>query len=152
IALRAANGGRGRRGTVKQRLGLVLALGVLGLLGLCYIQRNDPEAGGSYFPRCMFREITGLHCAGCGGTRATHALTNLEAGVAFRKNPLLVILLPFLVVGVVLESAAWVIGEGYRGPRVRLPGQLAWSLPVIIIGFCILRNIPGWPFELLAPR
>jgi hypothetical protein len=100
----------------------------------------------------MFREITGLHCAGCGGTRATHALTNLEAGVAFRKNPLLVILLPFLVVGVVLESAAWVIGKGYRGPRVRLPGQLAWSLPVIIIGFCILRNIPGWPFELLAPR
>ena len=137
---------------MKQRLGLVLALGVLGLLGLCYIQRNDPEAGGSYFPRCMFREITGLHCAGCGGTRATHALTNLEAGVAFRKNPLLVILLPFLVVGVVLESAAWVIGEGYRGPRVRLPGQLAWSLPVITIGFCILRNIPGWPFELLAPR
>ena len=137
---------------MKQRLGLVLALGVLGLLGLCYIQRNDPEAGGSYFPRCMFREITGLHCAGCGGTRATHALTNLEAGVAFRKNPLLVILLPFLVGGVVLESAAWVIGEGYRGPRVRLPGQLAWSLPVIIIGFCILRNIPGWPFELLAPR
>ncbi len=137
---------------MKQRLGLVLALGVLGLLGLCYIQRNDPEAGGSYFPRCMFREITGLHCAGCGGTRATHALTNLEAGVAFRKNPLLVILLPFLVVGVVLESAAWVIGEGYRGPRVRLPGQLAWSLPVIIIGFWILRNIPGWPFELLAPR
>ena len=137
---------------MKQRLTLLLALGVLGLLGLCYIRGNDPEAGEAYFPRCMFREITGLHCAGCGATRAAHALTNLEPGEAFRKNPLLMILLPFLVIGVVLESTAWVIGEGYRGPRVRLPGQLAWSLPVVIVAFWILRNIPGWPFELLAPR
>ena len=137
---------------MRPRLALLLALGVLGLLGLCYIRGNDPEAGEAYFPRCMFREVTGLYCAGCGATRAAHALTNLEPGEAFRKNPLLMILLPFLVIGVVLESTAWVIGEGYRGPRVRLPGQLAWSLPVVIVAFWILRNIPGWPFELLAPR
>jgi len=137
---------------VKQRLALVLALGLLGLIGFLYLSRNDPEEAGGFYPKCLFREVSGLHCAGCGGTRAAHALTKLEFGVAFRKNPLLMILLPFLAIGVAVELVAWVIGEGYRGPRVRLPGQWTWSLPVVIVGFWILRNIPGWPFELLAPR
>ena len=131
---------------------MVLALGLLGLLGLFYLSGNDPEEAGSFYPKCLFREVSGLHCAGCGGTRAAHALTKFEFGEAFRKNPLLIILLPFAAIGVVLEVMAWVAGEGYRGPRVRFPGQWAWSLPVLIVGFWILRNIPLWPFELLAPR
>ena len=131
---------------------MVLALGLLGLLGLLYLSRNDPEEAGGFYPKCVFREVSGLHCAGCGGTRAAHALTKFELGVAFRKNPLIIILLPFLTLGIALEAVAWVIGERYRGPRARLPGQWAWSLPVVIGAFWILRNVPVWPFELLAPR
>lgn len=131
---------------------MILALGVLGSLGLAYLSRNDPEEAGGFYPKCVFREVSGLHCAGCGGTRAAYALTKFELGTAFRKNLLLMILLPFLAIGVAFELVAWVIGEGYRGPRVRLPGQWGWSLPIVIVGFWILRNVPVWPFELLAPR
>ena len=108
---------------MKQRLALLVALGALGVLGLLYLSRNDPEEAGGVYLKCVFHEVTGLHCAGCGGTRAAHALTKFEFAVAFRKNPLLLILLPFLAVGVALEAAAWMIGEGYRGPRARLPGR-----------------------------
>ena len=96
--------------------------------------------------------MTGLHCPGCGGTRAGHALANFRIGDALKKNALLVVLLPFLVVGIALEGLAWVQGRDYRGPRVRLPRGLSWWLPGVIIGFWILRNVPMWPFDLLAPR
>lgn len=137
---------------MKTRLALLLALGVVAVLGIGYLARNDPEGGQAYFPQCLFHTTTGLHCPGCGSTRAAHALTKFDLGSAFRKNPLLVILLPFLTLGIVLEVTAWLMKERYRGPRVRLPGFWCWSLPVLIFSFWILRNVPIWPFELLAPR
>lgn len=137
---------------MRQRLTLAIALCCLAAVGMTYLARNDPEAGTSFFPSCVFREITGLLCAGCGATRAAHALTKVDPATAFRKNPLLTVLLPFLLVGALLELAAWVWRDRYRGPRVRIPGRLIWVLPGVIVGFWILRNIPIWPFELLAPR
>ena len=137
---------------MRNRLALAIALCVLGALGVSYVAHNDPEEGRALFPSCVFREVTGLHCAGCGGTRAVHALTRFDLGTAFRKNPLLILLLPFLAVGIAVEAVAWVWGEGYRGPRIRMPGRLIWVLPVLIVGFWVFRNIPIWPFDLLAPR
>ncbi|HCQ38607.1 MAG TPA: DUF2752 domain-containing protein [Verrucomicrobiales bacterium] len=140
------------RSLVRARLILVLGLVVVGLLGVFHLKENDPETDGTFLPPCSFHEVTGLHCPGCGGTRAGHALANFRLGDAFKKNALLVVLLPFLVVGIGLEGAAWLKGPTYRGPRVRLPGGLAWWLLGGILGFWILRNVPLWPFELLAPR
>ena len=137
---------------MKLRLILVLGFAVVGLLGVFHLKENDPETDGTFLPPCTFHEVTGLHCPGCGGTRAGHALANFRLGDAFKKNALLVVLLPFLVVGIGLEVAAWLKGPSYRGPRVRLPGGLAWWLPGVIVGFWILRNVPMWPFDLLAPR
>lgn len=130
---------------------MLLALLVLASLGLVYLSGNNPEGGGRY-PPCVFNEITGLHCAGCGSTRAAYALTHLDVGTAFRKNALLVITLPLLLAGIVIEGAAWLLGDRYRGPRVRLNYFWACSLPVVVFGYWILRNIPLWPFELLAPQ
>lgn len=136
---------------MKTRLALLAALGVLAALGLFYLSRNDPE-GGAPYPQCVFKQVTGLYCAGCGATRAAHALVHLEVAAALRKNPLLVIGLPFLLLGVAMEGTAWLLGERYRGPRARLRGIWIWTLPAVIIGFWVLRNIPTWPFSMLAPH
>ena len=137
---------------MRQRVALVLALAVLAALGVGYLARNDPEEGIAFFPKCVFRETTGWNCAGCGGTRAAYALTQGDVATAFRKNPLLLLMAPFLAAGILMEGAAWVFKERYRGPRVRIPGRLAWVFPVVIVSYWVLRNVPVWPFELLAPR
>ena len=85
------------------------------------------------FLKCAFKQTTGLYCAGCGSTRAAHALVHFDVSTAFRKNPLLVILLPLLAVGIVLEGLAWLLKDRYRGPRVRLPGRLAWVLVAVVL-------------------
>ena len=136
---------------MKARLALLVALGVLAALGLFYLSRNDPE-GGALYPKCVFKKVTGYHCAGCGSTRAAHALAHLDVPAALRKNPLFVIGLPFLVTGIAMEGAAWLLGDRYQGPRVRLRGIWIWTVPALLIGFWIARNVPVWPFFLLAPH
>ena len=129
-----------------------LVFAALCCLGLAYVGKNDPSAGGGLFPRCMFHDATELYCPGCGGTRAAHALANFRIGEAFRQNLLLMILAALFVWAAGLKTLAGLSGRSYRGPRFRFPVVAAYFLPLVVVLFWILRNIPGWPFELLAPR
>lgn len=103
-----------------------------------------------WLPACVFHEITGLHCAGCGMTRATYALLHGRLGEAFRYNPLGMILLPVALIGIVIEILGWVRGRPLL-IRLRIGRNGAWVLAAVVLGFWILRNIPGWPSSLLAP-
>ena len=132
------------------RAAVVVAVLVLAVVGVAYLARNPPGQGAIFIP-CVFHKVTGLHCPGCGMTRAAHELTQFQPLQAFWRNPLGVILLPFVLVGVGLEVAAWLYGSRYRGPRVRLPMGAAWTLVVVVMSYWVLRNVPAWPFELLAP-
>lgn len=100
-------------------------------------------------PPCVFHEFTGLWCPGCGSGRALAALSRLHLGAAMSANPLVTLGLPFLLFGLVRETAAsW----GLIRPLRRSVRTLPMVLLILIAGFWILRNLPGWPFELLAPR
>ncbi len=129
----------------------MLAIAVLGAVGLVVLARIDP-AGHPWFPKCFFYEATGLHCVGCGITRALHALLHFRFGEALSQNPLVVLCLPLIFYGVVIEVAAWVGGNRYKGPRVRWPGWAYWPLLITVFGYWFLRNVPVWPFTLLAPH
>ncbi len=92
------------------------------------------------FPRCPFLVATGLECPGCGSQRAMHQLLHLNIGGAFNQNPLLVVYLPYVVLGLYLEY----FGGNKRMPRVRktLYGKRAAIVILIsIILFWIARNI-----------
>lgn len=102
------------------------------------------------YPPCLFRSCTGFYCPGCGTTRALHALVHGNFGEAFGLNPLIVLLLPFL--------GYYLISYAFFGARRGRPmfgslaspfwGQLAF---VTILAYWVLRNIPLYPFSLLAP-
>jgi hypothetical protein len=101
----------------------------------------DPTRLG-IFPRCKLHQWTGLWCPGCGSTRALHQLLHGNVDVAFRCNALAILLLPL---------------AGYFAIQVSLGRQPAmkpvfiWTLVGIIAVFSVLRNIPAYPFNLLAP-
>lgn len=124
----------------RQRLATACAL-LAGAAGLGLLFVVDPSKA-RFLPVCVLHVTTGLHCPGCGMTRAGHALLHGNLLAALRFNALLVLALP--VGGVVLWR--WL----YRRP-LRWPPALAWVAFGLLVGFGIARNIPVYPFTLLAP-
>ena len=132
-----------------QRRALIVAVCALLAVILAYLlMQGGPHA--RWLPGCLFHRLTGLHCPGCGMTRASHALLHGHLAAAFRFNPLGMILLPMALVGVGFDLLAWVRGKPLAlAPRIG--GRWAWLVVFLIFGFWILRNIPVWPCTLLAP-
>ena len=110
---------------------------VLGVAGLYY--RFDP-ARHSFFPPCPFRWLTGYQCAGCGSQRAAHQLLHGHLASAWQINPLLVVLLPYLLLGFFLEyGPIWSRKEPLRRALYGLPAIRIISM--VIIAFWIGRNL-----------
>lgn len=125
-----------------------LAGGVLlAAAGVLLLKFNDPNAADSPFAPCIFHALTGWWCAGCGITRALHALVHGDIATAFGMNPLAMLLLPFAVL-----AFAW--GGGLRpawaAPLISMLSKpLLWV--VLIPAYWIARNLP-WPaFSWMAP-
>src|SRR5215469_15946321 len=108
----------------------------------------DPATSG-IFPPCPVRYLTGWYCPGCGSLRAIHQLLHGNLQAAWAMNPLAVLLLP--LVGYGLAAEAFVEVRGQRLTRWILPGFWIQVLAAIIVGFGVVRNLPLYPFNLLAP-
>ena len=121
---------------------------VAAFFGLSALLVVDP-ADSSLFPPCPFHALTGLHCPGCGTLRALHQLLDGNLRTAFLLNPLMVSFLPLIAYGF-LSGVVRVV-SGRNVPRVFLPAVWIWILLGVIILFWIARNIPVYPFSLLAP-
>lgn len=127
----------------------VVAVGaVLIALPVVLLYQNGP--GAWWFPGCVFHQMTGFVCPGCGMTRATYAALHGDWAAALRFNCLGVVLLPVALLGVGLELSAWL---GGKPPPVslRFGRHAMWWLIGAVLAFWVLRNIPQWPFTLLAP-
>lgn len=104
----------------------------------------------NYFMPCLFKKITGMNCAGCGGQRAFHLLLHGEFLQALRYN-FLIYFLPFFL------YLLWVSIEIYIFKNKRFVSKFIFSnksgilvLATIII-YTVLRNIPYEPFIYLSP-
>ncbi len=118
------------------RPGRIAAVGVLaGAAAVVFLL--DPAASHIY-PPCPVNYLTGLYCPGCGSLRALHALAHLDLRQALDMNPLLVVSIPILAL--MTARPRW-----FQRPWV------AWFSLILLLLYCVLRNLPGWPFHLLAP-
>ena len=98
----------------------------------------------------IFYFLTGLYCPGCGAGRASYSLLHGQILDAFSYNPLMTILLPFIGLYVVVRGMDWVIsGENHVDGRISV--RLLVAVLILIFVYGVLRNIPTFPFELLAP-
>jgi hypothetical protein len=126
------------------------ASGVVALAagGLSVIYLLDPSSSDLY-PPCPFLSLTGFYCPGCGTLRALHQLTLGHPVAALDLNPLMVLLLPFVAYFLASHAMLAVTGRPLRKFFVR--PALIWTLLGIILVYWLLRNLPGYPFTLLAP-
>lgn len=107
----------------------------LGAAVLVFYYFFDPEAHPGFL-RCPFRSLTGLLCPGCGSQRALHDLLHGRLGEALSHNALAVTALPLAILQVGLFRR--------REDRSRpVPGRLIAGWVVLVVGWGILRNIPG---------
>ncbi len=102
-------------------------------------------------PPCPFYILTGIYCPGCGAGRCVTALLHFRFYAAFRYNPLMVICLPFVAYYLFKVYFGFVLGRDLL-PIPKIRGR-AFGITVltVIIAYWILRNIPVYPFSLLAP-
>jgi hypothetical protein len=125
----------------------LLALGLVALGGVV-LYHVDP-ARQSYFPGCVFHWLTGWNCPGCGTTRALHQLLHGRLGAALGYNPVTPLLLPLALAWL----GAWAVRawQGRPAPSWELPPRAGWVVLGLVLAFWVLRNIPAYPFTLLAP-
>lgn len=108
-----------------------------------------------YFPisllsyPCIFHKITGLYCAGCGGTRALISFFHGDILNAIHLNALLMVLLP-------VAFYCYLAGFFKTFFKVKLPFPKnyfpwLWVLLAFTFIFMIIRNIDLFPFTFLKP-
>lgn len=97
---------------------------------------------------CLFHELTGLYCPGCGSGRAALALLHGRVGEAFGHNALAMLFLLPCAYFLLREYLRFVFpGLGLK-PTV-LPAWAGWVSLALILVFWVLRNLPAFAF--LAP-
>ena len=133
----------------RPRRGWLLALLVVAAgLVLFLLWRYDPAR--SSIPLCAFHAATGLHCPGCGATRATHDLLHGRLLAALRDHALWVLSLPVVAYAVLAEALFLLDNRKLPGNLLRKPWFL-WTAGAVALLFAVLRNIPLYPLILLAP-
>jgi hypothetical protein len=137
-----------REGPAPRRLAVLGILCCVGLAGAVVLYRADPSAA-TIYPPCMFHALTGLHCPGCGTTRAAHRLLHGDIGGAFGMNALAMLALPVCGYWVVRNALAWAGWEAL--PPLPWRSWMGWAGLALIVGFGVLRNLPVEPFTWLAP-
>lgn len=113
---------------------LLLAIGAVLVLTLYALV--DPGRA-AWMPKCIFHAVTGLQCPGCGAQRAIHALLTGDFAEAWRFNPLVIAVIPYLAI--LLFSSIYRLR--YPGLYARLNSPAAIIVAgVVIIAWFIIRN------------
>jgi len=127
-------------------------LSTAGILGgataVFFVSYFNPVTAG-FFPVCPLFSLTGLRCPGCGLTRGFHALFHGDVLTALHFNALLPVYA--LVFGFMFVSLVLVAVRG-RGLSWKIfPPSAMYGILVLAAAFFVLRNLPFYPFTLLAP-
>lgn len=94
------------------------------------------RSGGFSVP-CLFHEVTGLYCPGCGVTRMIRAICALDFRAAARANAFLFFTSPYLLFLLLYSAFKWV-----RSERTGAKFEAAAGIYCVgLIVFGIVRNL-----------
>ncbi len=131
---------------MKKRIFTVSAAAIIGAAALLYLYFTG-EGEGAGIP-CLFHQVTGLYCSGCGASRALRSILHLDFYQALRYNALFTLGVPF--VGFYFCSLGYsYICYGKDTVSEKISMKPVWVLIAAAILFWILRNTAAFAF--LAP-
>lgn len=123
------------------KITIIIAAGV-SLLLYFFVEPKDGN-----LPKCIFHELTGLYCPGCGAQRSLHALLNGYLSTAIDFNLLFILLLPLIIYFILV----FIIGKKHADSSFIYKPVFSTTVVVLVVSFWVLRNIPFSPFSWLAP-
>lgn len=129
---------------VNNRIFRIVSIIAAGAILLLYFF-VEPRDG--HLPKCLFHQLTGLYCPGCGGQRSIHALLHGHVLTAISYNLLFVLLLPLLVYFMFM----FISGRKYAASSFIYKAGFSIAVAIFVVSFWILRNIPVTPFSWLSP-
>ena len=94
---------------------------------------------------CLFHEVTGFYCPGCGITRTIFALMQFHFVEAIHYNALVVILIPILGILFGIQYFEWLLNRTI----LKIPNWVWYLLVIVTLLFGVLRNIDY--FSILQP-
>ncbi|WP_372720333.1 DUF2752 domain-containing protein [Novipirellula sp.] len=124
-------------------IAIVATLVVGAATGIVLLQMIQPE-NRSWFPKCQFYQATGIHCPGCGATRAVLALLHGDVLLSLRNNALLILGGPLLVIYIVRQNR-----RPNFDPRSTL--RVVLIMVAVFLLFFVARNIPSPQSSPFAP-
>lgn len=133
---------------ISLRVGILILILILGIAGSVFLYYHNPieESG---LP-CMVYKLTGFYCPGCGAGRACYSILHGQFYQAFRYNPLLILLLPWLSLYFALCGIQWAVC-GRESVSEHIPVKILYAALFVVLAYGVLRNIPVHPFDLLVP-
>jgi len=120
---------------VARMLWLAAALGI-GVTGAAVYFVFDPTRV-PIFPPCLFHQLTGLDCPGCGAQRALHQLLHGNLIAAIHLNAMFVLSLPLFA----WLGARFFVRE-WKGQPESFQFKWWWLYAAAWILFGALRNLP----------
>ena len=120
---------------IKRFCRIAIKYGVIFSIGLIYL--FFVLLSGFRIP-CIFYELTGLKCPGCGITRMIVSIARFNFTDAFRYNPFLFITGPFILIYLAISEAKYVL----YGNRKMGKWEIFILIELILaIAYGVLRNI-----------
>lgn len=117
------------------------SIAIIFLIILAILYKTYNPNGNIYFPKCPFRELTGLKCPGCGSQRAIHYLLNFDILNAIKENVILVLSIPYILTGLVFDTLKKPNEKVLKWRKVLFGQKAIFLILTVIIAFWILRNI-----------
>jgi len=119
-----------------------------GILVALLILYAFPPGKYGFYPVCGTYAFLGIHCPGCGSLRAIHQLTHGQVLAALHDNALLVLGLG--------TGLAWCVycrvrHGTWQSAMDRIRPSWMWWAGAMILVFGVARNLPWYPFTVLAP-
>jgi hypothetical protein len=131
---------------MKKRIAIVAAAALIAAAALVYLYFTG-EGEGAGIP-CMFHQVTGFYCSGCGASRALRSILHFDFYQALRYNAIFTLCLPLFAVYFTSLSVSYIrFGKDRVSEKISM--KIIWIFIALALIYGVLRNVPALSF--LAP-